>query len=128
MKYLKVIIHALIKSIEMEHLFRLAWNSGLNSKSEYRALFQRKIRIVLIKSNDEIFSLYFYNQKYQAHAAIFSAIFSFTAFYSNILNNFDVLNKTRDNYGEHDTRYSSEKKKSKGKNTTNEIATCKTMK
>lgn len=111
MKYLKVIIHALIKSIEMEDLFRLTWNSGLNCKSEYRGLFQRKIRIVLIKSNDEISSLYFYNQKYQAYAAIFLAIFSFIAFYSNILNNFDVLNKTRDNYGEHDTRYSSEKKR-----------------
>lgn len=128
MKYLKVIIHALIKSIEMEHLFRLTWSRGLNSKSEYRALFQWKIRIVLIKSNHEIFSLYFYNQKYQAYATMFSAIFSFTTFYSNILNNFGVLNKTRDNYGEHDTRYSSEKKESKGKNTTNEIATCKTMK
>lgn len=108
MKYLKV-IHALIKSIEMEYLFRLT--CGLNSKSEYHAVFQRKIRIVLIKSNHEIFSLYFYNQKYQAYAAIFLAIFSFSTFYSNILNNFDVLNKTRDNYGEHDTRYSSEKKK-----------------
>ena len=114
--------------MEKEYLFRLTWNSRLNSKSEYHAVYQRKIRIVLIKSNHEIFSLYFYNQKYQAYAAIFLAIFSFSTFYSNILNNFDVLNKTRDNYGEHDTRYSSEKKKSKGKNTTNEIATCKTMK